>query len=30
METIILITGVTMYAAGLYVGRNWERFTRKE
>lgn len=30
METIILITGVIMYSAGIYVGRNWDYFTKDE
>lgn len=30
METIMLITGVIMYAAGLYAGRNWEELTKDE
>lgn len=27
MEVIILITGIITYAAGIYVGRNWSKFT---
>lgn len=27
MEVIILITSAIMYAAGIYVGRNWSKFT---
>lgn len=26
----IIITSVIMYAAGLYVGRNWDKYTSEE
>lgn len=29
METIIIITGIIMFAAGVYAGRNWEKLTEE-
>lgn len=27
--TIILLTGLVMYATGLYVGKNWNNFVKE-
>lgn len=30
MVELFIITGVIMYSAGIYVGRNWDYFTKDE
>lgn len=29
METIIIITGIIMFTAGVYAGRNWKKLTEE-
>lgn len=29
MNTITLLFGLALYVGGIYVGRNWEKFTKE-